>query len=146
MSYEQKATGKFRVESWSESHFLDIDDAGTTAGDNYYPNRGLSRAETAYSYTGDIEGTSTVTYLIAYKEGDAPVLGFERFEGSIGGQDGTCVFRHLGSHDAEAVRSRVEVVEGMGTGGLAGLRGETEIALAGPGDDGYDLTLHYDIS
>jgi hypothetical protein len=145
MSYSHTATSKFQVAAWSESAYVDIDGEGTTAGETYYPKRGLTRAEVSYSYTGDLEGTSTLVYLIAYKAGAAPVLGLERFTGSIGGHEGSCVFRHVGSQDAGSVSARVEVVPGMGTGGLETLVGEAALTIGGPSEDGYDLVLSYDI-
>jgi len=69
----------------------------------------------------------------------------ERFEGSIGGHEGTCVFRHVGNQDKGSVSSHVEVVPGMGTGGLENLRGEGHLTIAGHSDDGYELVLSYDI-
>jgi hypothetical protein len=145
MTYAHKATCTFDVASWSESLVSDIDGEGITAGDAYYPSRGLTRAEVAYTYRGDIEGTGTLVYLIAYKADAAPVLGLERFEGSIGGHEGTCVFRHVGSQDQGSVSGHVEVVPGMGTGGLEHLRGEADLAISGPSEDGYGLVLAYDI-
>jgi Protein of unknown function (DUF3224) len=145
MSYPRTATCKFKVASWSESVYADVDGEGTTSGGTYYPKRGLSKAEVGYTYTGDIEGTSTLVYLIAYKADAAPVLGLERFTGSIGGHEGSCVFRHVGSQDAGSVSARVEVVPGMGTGGLEGLVGEAELAIGGHSDDGYELVLAYDL-
>ena len=41
--------------------------------------------------------------------------------------------------------THVEVVPGMGTGGLEGLRGEAELKIAGHSDDGYELVLSYDL-
>jgi hypothetical protein len=145
MSYSHTATSKFKVASWSESAYVDIDGEGTTVGEMYYPRRGLSKAEVSYAYTGDVQGTGTLVYLIAYKADAAPVLGLERFTGSIGGHEGSCVFRHVGSQDAGSVSARIEVVPGMGTGGLEKLAGEAELAIAGHSEDGYDLVLHYDI-
>ncbi|MEB3366102.1 DUF3224 domain-containing protein [Saccharopolyspora mangrovi] len=145
MSHEHGAAGRFTVSAWSEHLVADIDGEGTTAGDAYYPNRGLTRAEVQYTYTGEIEGTSTLTYLIAYKADAAPVLCFERFEGSIAGHEGTCVFQHVGSQDKASVSAHVQVVPGMGTGGLETLRGEAEVAIAGHSDDGYELTLRYSL-
>jgi hypothetical protein len=63
----------------------------------------------------------------------------------VGGQDGTCVFRHVGSQDAGAVSAHLEVVPGLGTGGLEGLRGEADLEIAGHSDDGYALVLSYDL-
>jgi hypothetical protein len=145
MTYTHKASGSFDVASWSEGVVVDIDGEGITAGDNYYPHRGFAKAEVSYTYTGDIEGTSTLVYLIAYKPDAAPVLGLERFEGSIGGHEGSCVFRHIGSQDKGSVSARIEVVQGMGTGGLDTLRGEADLAIEGHSDDGYPFVLSYDI-
>jgi hypothetical protein len=145
MGYTHKASGKFNVASWEETLVSDIDGEGTTVGDAYYPSRGLTRTQVRYTYAGDIEGSSEVVYLIAYKSDAAPVLGMERFQGSVGGHEGTCVFRHVGSQDRGSVSGHLEVVPGMGTGGLESLRGEADLAIAGHSDDGYDLTLSYDI-
>lgn len=141
--FPNEATSRFTVASWSETAFVDIDGEGTTMGDTYYPKRGLTQADVAYRYTGGMEGTGTVRYLIGYQSGEAPVLGFERFEGSIAGQEGSCVFRHLGVQDAGSVTATIEVVEGLGTGGLAGLRGRAELRIAGESKDGYELVLDY---
>jgi hypothetical protein len=145
MSYSHTAACKFKVASWSETAYVDIDGEGTRAGELYYPKRGLSKAEVSYSYSGDVEGTGTLVYLIAYKADAAPVLGLEQFTGSIGGHEGSCVFRHVGSQDAGSVSARLEVVPGMGTGGLESLVGEAELAIAGHSDDGYELVLSYDL-
>jgi hypothetical protein len=145
MSYAHKATCKFTAAAWSEDVVSDIDGKGTTAGEIYYPQRGVSRAEVGYSYRGDIEGTSKVVYLIAYKHDAAPLLGLERFEGSIDGHEGSCVFSHVGSQDAGSVSAHLVVVPGMGTGGLEQLTGEAELTIAGHSDDGYDLVLAYDL-
>ena len=55
------------------------------------------------------------------------------------------MFQHVGSQDAGSVTARLEVVPGMGTGGLEGLRGEAELRIAGHSDDGYELVLSYDL-
>ena len=145
MRYSHTAKCRFQVTSWSEAAYVDIDGEGTTVGDMYYPKRDLSKAEVAYAYAGEVQGTSTAVLLIAYKADAAPVLGLERFTGSIGGHQGSCVFRHVGSQDAGSVSGRLEVVPGMGTGELARLVGEAELAIAGHSDDGYELVLSYDL-
>ena len=133
------------VKSWDETVIVDIDGESTEINGVSYPRRGFSRADTTYAYSGDIEGTGTVAYLISYNQGFAPTSGFERFEGSIDGHDGSLVFQHLGDHDERAVRATLTIVEGMGTGGLEGMRGEATVELAGHSDDGYDITLHDDL-
>ena len=147
MTYTKKATCRFDVASWAEQVYVDIDEGeGTTAGETYYPKRGLTQARVGYRYNGEVEGTSTLTYLIAYKADAAPVLGLEQFTGSVGGHEGTCVLRHTGTQDAGSVSARLEVVPGMGTGGLEGLRGEADLTIAGHSDDGYELVLRYDLA
>lgn len=145
MTYAQQAKSRFTVASWTEDVYADIDNEGTTAGTAYYPRRGLSAAQVSYAYRGEMEGTSTLTYLIAYKEDAAPVLALERFEGSIGGHDGSCVLRHIGNQDAGSVTAHIEIVPGMGTGGLTALRGEGDLRIAGHSEDGYELELSYDL-
>jgi Protein of unknown function (DUF3224) len=146
MTYTKKATCRFEVASWSEEVYVDIDEGeGTTAGDMYYPKRGLTRATVGYAYHGEVEGSSTLTYLIAYKADAAPVLGLEQFTGSIGGQEGSCVLRHTGSQDSGSVSAHLDVVPGMGTGGLTGLHGEAELTIAGHSENGYELVLSYDL-
>ena len=145
MAYSHEATCKFTVSSWTEDLLADIDGEGTKAGDAYYPNRGMTRTDVRYEYKGEIEGTSSYAGLIAYKDDAAPVLALERFEGSIGGHEGTCVFRHVGEQDKGSVSDHVEVVPGMGTGGLEKLRGEAHLTIAGHSEDGYELVLAYDL-
>lgn len=144
-SYSHKATCRFTVSSWDERVVTDIDGEGTTYGETYYPRRGISRAEVAYTYSGDLEGTSQMAYLMGYRGGDDLVLGLERFTGSVDGHEGSCVLQHTGSHDSSSVRAHVRVVPGMGTGALESLRGEAELVIEGHSEDGYELVLHYDL-
>jgi hypothetical protein len=146
MNYTQQAVCRFTVASWSEEVYADIDPGeGTTVGGISYPRRGLSRADVGYSYTGDLEASSTLTYLMGYRNGEDLVIGLERVEGSLAGHDGSFVLRHEAVHDAGSVTGTVSVVPGMGTGGLEGLRGEALLEIRGQGDDGYELLLAYDL-
>lgn len=146
MGYAHTASCRFTVGSWSEDVVVDIDGDGTRAGETYYPNRGFSRASVSFTYSGELEGTSTLSYLIAYRPGDAPTFGIEQVTGAVNGHEGSFVLLHTGRHDAEAVTEHLEVLPGMGTGGLEGLTGEAELRLAGQSDDGYELVLHYDLT
>lgn len=147
MTYSRTAKCRFTVVSWGEDVVVDIDgeEAGTKAGDLYYPRRGFTRVDAGYAYTGDLEATSALTYLIAYKAGGAPVVGMEQVTGTLDGHDGSFVLQHTGWQDAGSVRGRLEVVPGLGTGGLESLRGEADLEIVGHSDDGYELVLHYDL-
>ena len=145
MGHALEATSTFTVSAWDEEVYADIDGEGTTAGELSFPQRGLSRAAVGYAYSGDVEGTSTLVYLMGYRKGDDLVIGLERFEGSIGGQEGSCVLRHEAVHDATGVRGTVTVVPGMGTGGLERLSGEAALEIAGHSETGYPFVLSYDL-
>ena len=94
MNRTHTATARFTVASWDESTVVDLDGDTTAADGSACPKRGFSRANVGYAYTGSIDGAGTVAYLIAYRPGLAPVTGFERFEGSIDGHDGSIVLQH----------------------------------------------------
>ena len=147
MTYSRTARTRFTVASWDEAVVVDLDgeEAGTRSGDMYYPHRGWTRTECGYSYRGDIEGTSVSTSFIAYKPEGAPFIGFEQITGSLDGHDGSFVLRATGWQDAGSVRATLEVVPGLGTGGLESLRGEGELEIAGHSEDGYELVLRYDL-
>jgi hypothetical protein len=55
------------------------------------------------------------------------------------------VFVHTGGVEDGLVSGHVEVAEGLGTGGLEGLSGSADLVLENPTDDGYELTLAYDL-
>ncbi|MDQ1664124.1 MAG: hypothetical protein QOH75_155 [Actinomycetota bacterium] len=134
--------------SWDETVVVDIDGTGTDKNGVYYPDRGVTRALVEYRSTGDLDGTRTAAYLFAYRDGKAGharINGYERFEGSIGGHEGTCVFVHTGGVEDGLVSGHVEVAEGLGTGGLEDLSGSADLVLENPTDDGYELTLAYDL-
>ncbi len=146
MSRSHHATATFQVTSWEETVLANVDGTTTEIQGIEYPSRGFSRAEVTYSYTGDLEGTGSLTYLIAYRAGEtAPGFAFEHVVGSLGGHDGSFVLQHVGEHDEQGVRMTLTIVEGSGTGGLATIRGEGEVTLGGHSDDGYPITLDYDL-
>jgi hypothetical protein len=143
-----ETTGRFMPTGWDESVIEDIDGEGETKNGTYYPSRGVTTAKVTFQYTGDIEGTGATTYLFAYRDskaGHADILGYERFTGSIGGREGSCVFRHTGSYEDGAVSDHVEVLPGLGTDGLADLTGSADVSMAGPPPEGgYEFTLSQD--
>lgn len=144
-TYAHKATSRFRVTAWDEELVTDIDGEGTTHGEIYYPNRGISRVRVSYAYSGDLEGAGEVVMLLGYRGGDDLVLGLERVTGSLDGHEGSFVLRHEARHGGGAVRGTLSVVPGMGTGGLETLRGEAELRIEGQAEDGYELVLSYDL-
>lgn len=76
-------------------------------------------------YTGDIEGQGTAHVLYAArKDGAETAFAIERVEGSLGGRSGTFVDQQEGRPDGSKWTGRLWLIDGMGTGDLASLRGE----------------------
>jgi Protein of unknown function (DUF3224) len=129
------ATGTVLGTDWKESAFHRLDGAGK-----------LSHASVSDDYEGDITGTGTLQYLLAYSadpKGACRFTGVERVEGSIGGKHGSFVLEHSGTYDADGLKARITVLEGCGTGDLASLRGSGTVT-AGAGVHRADYTLDYD--
>lgn len=145
MAETRTAEARFAVADWKEEVAEDVDGEGAEVNGVYYPSRGVTTVRTRYTYRGAIEGESVAYGVMAYGPGAAPFASLERFTGAIGGLEGTCVWLHHGTHEGDAVSDRFTVVDGLGTGALAGLRGEGSLDLAGHSDDGYALVLCYTV-
>src|SRR5580765_583051 len=146
MSYSNTAHATLNMAGWEETVKEDIDKGeGETKNGVYYPKRGVTISEASFTYSGDLEGASTVLYLITYKPDDAaPVLAVERFTGSVGGREGSFVMTSTGTQSPGDVRGHAQVVPGLGTGDLATLRGEIDLVIEGMSEDGYPVSMSYD--
>ena len=113
MTTTGKATGSFTIKSWDEQPFAELEGAPK-----------LTQARVTTTYTGDLDGEGTSTLVMAYDGADASYAGYERVVGSLGGRSGSFVLRLAGGFEQGAARTDWTVVEGSGTGELAGLRGE----------------------
>ncbi len=112
MNIQVSAT--FQIEEWNESPF----DEGADG-----PK--LTRALVTKRYAGEIEGTSTTQWLMAYADdGSAGFVGLERISGSVQGRKGTLVLRHVGSYEGGAAKGALDVVTGAGSGELQSAGGE----------------------
>ena len=118
-----KATGSFQVLSGTEDSYDELD-GGIR----------LTHASGAQAFTGDIEGEGSVHWLMLYR-GDktAHFVGLQRITGSVGGRRGSFVLAAEGAHDGASSRITLTIIEGSGTGDLAGIAGEgTFDAPGGP--------------
>jgi hypothetical protein len=122
-----KASGActFKITGWDEKTIEVIEGSAK-----------LTSAKVTQSYSGTIEGTSAVEYLMAYTvDGTASFVGLERVTGSVEGKTGTFVIQHTGMYSDKA-RSTWTIVEGSGTGALATLQG------SGSYEAGHSETEH----
>src|SRR3954454_9810318 len=126
------ATSTFEIKTWDEQTCSEVDG-----------HVKLTRADVAFSYTGDLEGTSAIQYLMVYRDdGTASVIGLERVTGQLAGKSGTFVLKYSGGYADGVASGDVEVVSGSATDELAGLRGRGKAVAQHEGATSF--TLDYD--
>ncbi len=117
------ATCTFQIVGWDEKTYEEIEGGAK-----------LSNAKVTQSYSGAIEGSSSVEYLMSYSvHGTATFVGLERVSGMVDGKTGTFVLQHTGAFAEGKARSSWSIVAGSGTGALASLRGKGSY-IAGHGE------------
>jgi hypothetical protein len=127
------AAGTFTVRSWDENTYQELGGGAK-----------LTKATVTFGLHGDITGEATWDSVMCYRpDGTAVYTGFQRVQGELAGVEGSFVVRADGEYADGKARSRWQVVEGSGTGGLAGLTGSGEAVAAAtpPGS----FTLDYDL-
>ena len=90
----------FEIANWVEKPFEEWDGGK------------LTRASVKATYTGGIEGNSTIEYLMSYgPDGSVAYVGIERIDGE---KRGGLVLRHIGTFTDGAAKSDLTVVGGSG--------------------------------
>jgi hypothetical protein len=113
------AEGTSSVTAWNESTYQELDGKAK-----------LTRATVTFSFSGDLAGEGSWDALMYYRsDGTAVFTGLQWVTGQIGGREGTFVLQADGSFAEGEARSRWQIVDGSGTGGLATLRG-SGVAIA----------------
>ncbi len=128
----EHATATFQIKNWEEEPIEQND---------VEPK--MTRARVSKSFSGDIEGSGTVEYLMVHRDdGSAGFIGYERVAGRLGGRTGTFVLQHSGTYAAGKAVATWTVVPGSATGELSGLRGQG--GFGSEHADEYEMTLDYD--
>jgi Protein of unknown function (DUF3224) len=105
------STGTFKIDSWDE--------------EPHGEGGGVARAAVKQTFSGDIEGEGQTEWLMCYRpDKTADFVGYLRLEGRIGERAGALVFRSTGAFDGKEASGPLAIVEGSGTGDLAGIVGE----------------------
>ena len=126
------ATGKFKISSWDEETYRDLDGGGK-----------LSRATVEQTFEGDIEGTGAVQWLMCYRDDDtADFVGLQSVDGTVGGRSGSFVLQTSGTFDGSEARGTWSVIPGSAGGDLRGLRGKGEFSA--PIGSEAAMALEYD--
>ena len=111
------AKGGFEIKDWQEKP------AGARTGPK------VTRASVKQRYTGDIKGTGTIEYVMAYRpDKTAEYTGVEVISGSIGLKKGSIALLLNGEYDGKEAVTRWQVIPGAGRGGLKDLTGKGEVS------------------
>ena len=108
-----RATCTFKVESWDEQTLED----GTQG-------RRSTHAVVRQSVSGDVTGAGRADWLMFYRpDGTADYVGLQRVEGRFGDGAGTFTCSSVGTFDGKTAEGTLSVLDGSGTGDLAGATG-----------------------
>lgn len=123
--------GEFTLSSWEEKTYAEREG-----------ERKLTQATVTQDLAGDVTGKGQVEWLMSYGEdGTAHFVGLQQFEGVIEGREGSVVLETIGEFDGKEATWGAKVVEGSGTGGWAGMRGEGQFRA--PHGNKASFTLDY---
>ena len=104
----------------------------------------LSRTRIAKTFSGDLAGTSVTQAVMAVTQaGSAGYVAIELIVGNLQGRQGSFLLQHSATATRGAQSGSFTIVPDSGTGQLAGLCGEGDIAVDAEG--GHTLTLDYDL-
>jgi len=133
-----KATGTYTVKKWEESTYQQM-----------APEKKMTKASVEYGFTGEIDGTGLVEYVMFYAHFDqtnqhassASYVGLIYFDGILSGKSGSFVLEDNGAFEGGAAQSTLRIAKGSGTGQLVGIHGSgTYLA----NQDGCQIELEYD--
>lgn len=125
------AESAYEIKKWDEETY-----------DEGPEGKNLTRCSIAQVYTGDIEGESLSTYLMApAAENSATYVGLERITGTLGGRSGSFIIQFQGTFAGGLPQFKGIIVPESGTGDLRGLKGEVSMAAK---DGRPTVFLEYD--
>jgi hypothetical protein len=99
----------------------------------------LTRAGGTQRFSGDIEGDGVVEWLACYVDGQARLVGLQRIDGSLTGHDGAFVIEATSDHDGKQSSGTWRIIEGTGSGELAGITGSGSFEAGGGRTVAYRL-------
>jgi hypothetical protein len=109
----EHADGTFTVGAWDENTYAELDGKGK-----------LTRATVTFEFSGDVAAQGTWGAVMCYREdGTVVFTGMQSMAGQVGGRSGTFALLTEGSFEGGEARTSWTVIDGSGTGELAGLTG-----------------------
>lgn len=129
----EHAEGTFTVSSWDENTYAELQDQGK-----------LTKATITFDFAGDLTAEGTWDAVMCYRPaGTAVFTGMQRMTGQVGGRSGTFVARADGTFEEGEARTTWQVIDGTGTGELAGLSGTGSAISSAP--PGGTFSLDYEL-
>ncbi|MBE9537838.1 MAG: DUF3224 domain-containing protein [Proteobacteria bacterium] len=129
-----KLEGVFQITKWDETPTVEGDDGSK-----------LTHAKITQNYTGAIEGSSEIQYLMSYQsQGFAVFVGFETLSAAINGKSGSFVIQHNGKFENGVASSDFTIVPNFGREGLKGISGSGSFVSTENGQANYEITLDCD--
>ncbi len=126
-----KLEGIFQVTGWDEKPYSEESEGSK-----------LTKAQVTQTYTGSIEGSSQVEYLMAHNSDKSAVfVGMEKVTASINGKSGSFVIQHNGKFEGGVASSNYIIVTGSGQGELAGIEGTGSFESTEGGKSNYQMTI-----
>jgi uncharacterized protein DUF3224 len=128
-----KLEGEFEVTAWDEETYQKLE------GD-----RKLTKASVTQKFTGDLEGTGAVEWLMSYaNDGKARFVGFQRIESTAPGHTGSVVIESNGKFDGKKAAGTWSVLPGSGEGDLEGITGKGRFEAPLGGKPSYSLEARF---
>ena len=126
---------RLKIESWDEKPYRELGE-----GDK------LTRADVLLSGPDDGLTSAIFEALMFYRaDGTSTYVTLMHLTGTLDGRRGSFVLQGQGTYDGKTARGESYVVEGSGTGELAGLGGMCESVSTHDDYPFMPLTLKYDI-
>jgi Protein of unknown function (DUF3224) len=132
---EKIMEARLKIESWDEKPYRELDEGGK-----------LTRADVLLSGPDDGLTSASSESLMFYRaDGTSAYVTVMHVTGTLAGRRGSFVLQGRGTYDGTTAHGQSRVVEGSGTGELAGLSGTGESVSTHDDYPFMPLTLKYDI-
>jgi Protein of unknown function (DUF3224) len=126
---------KLKIASWDEKPYRELPDGSK-----------FTRANVALTEGADGLSEATFEALMYYRpDGTSSYVSIMYVTADVSGASGTFVLRGEGSYDGTTATGQSLIVEGSGTGELAGITGSAESSSTHADYPFMPLTLRYDI-
>lgn len=127
-------TGTFQITQWDEESHIVFDEGGKQ-----------SYAQIKQTYSGDIEGNSSIKYLMNYKtETTACFVGYEVMDIEIDGKKGRMILRHDGVFEQGVASSKFNIIAENSTGELKDINGSGSFTSTENGQAIYTFEIGSD--